>query len=214
MLRVLNCLKGLQLGAEALSPNPTLQTVRWRRKPRWIPKARSKLFKIPEIPKIPKEENDELARLFNNYRTQMKSIRRHFTYKYCTHMQKTENLNQKLEEEADLRRCIELNDKWNVEVKKTREARIAADIEKEVELAEDRVLERQRINAEKLEEAEKLVREQKAVAHTFITSENIDEAIDKAISNEVDYNFSIDLEGNKYMGRTKSPDEEKIAVKQ
>jgi small subunit ribosomal protein S26 len=36
---------------------------------------------------------------------------------------------------------------------------------------------------------------------TFITPDKLDEAIDHALANPVDYNFAIDLQGNQYMGR-------------
>lgn len=51
------------------------QTVRWRRKPRWLPTARSKMFRVPERKKLPFNEYEELKTLFNNYRTEMKSLR-------------------------------------------------------------------------------------------------------------------------------------------
>lgn len=40
---------------------------------------------------------------------------------------------------------------------------------------------------------------------TFITAENIDDAIERALANHVDYNFAIDTEGNHYTGRTARP---------
>lgn len=40
---------------------------------------------------------------------------------------------------------------------------------------------------------------------TFITAENIDEAIERALANPVDYNFAIDVEGNRYVGRLARP---------
>lgn len=40
---------------------------------------------------------------------------------------------------------------------------------------------------------------------TFITAENIDEAIERALANHVDYNFAIDTEGNRYIGRSARP---------
>lgn len=36
---------------------------------------------------------------------------------------------------------------------------------------------------------------------TFITPETLDAAIDYALANPIDYNFAIDLKGNKYYGR-------------
>lgn len=52
-----------------ISNNPVcVQSVRWRRKPRWLPTARSKMFKVPERHILPDEEKQEWLRLNNNYR--------------------------------------------------------------------------------------------------------------------------------------------------
>lgn len=52
-----------------ISNNPAcVQSVRWRRKPRWLPMAKSKLFKIPPRPVMPEEEKHEWLRLNNNYK--------------------------------------------------------------------------------------------------------------------------------------------------
>lgn len=60
----------------ASQPNPVcVQFVRWRRKPRWLPVAKSKLFRIPERPRIPEDEANELRRLNNNYNTLVRSVR-------------------------------------------------------------------------------------------------------------------------------------------
>lgn len=49
--------------------NPVgVQSVRWRRKPRWIPKAPSKLFRVPIRTILPEEEKHEWLRLNNNYK--------------------------------------------------------------------------------------------------------------------------------------------------
>lgn len=46
----------------------SLEFVRWRRKPRWLPVAKSKLFRVPERKKQSAEEKSELLRLHNNYK--------------------------------------------------------------------------------------------------------------------------------------------------
>jgi len=56
------------------------------------------------------------------------------------------------------------------------------------------------------------VRKEKEQAATFITRANIDEAIEKALANQVDYNFSIDLKGainkgNERPGKSTKPEE-------
>lgn len=190
------------------------QTVRWRRKPLWMPTAKSKVFRVPERIVLPVEERDELIRLFNNYRTSIKSIRRFLTYRYSELLQAksdTEQLKKAFEE--DFVRCKAINDEWNAELKKQREERIAKQLEEEIKFAENRKrewLEREKIV---LAEAEEIVRKEKEVVGTFITPETLDEAIETALNNPVDYNFAIDLEGNKILGRETQP-EEKIKVKQ
>lgn len=43
-------------------------SVRWRRKPRWLPVAKSKIFRVPERKKQDPDEKAELMRLNNNYK--------------------------------------------------------------------------------------------------------------------------------------------------
>lgn len=47
----------------------------WKRKPAWLPIAKSKMFKFPPRPVIPDEEREEIKLLFNHYRTAVKSLR-------------------------------------------------------------------------------------------------------------------------------------------
>ncbi|KAK9509269.1 hypothetical protein O3M35_006619 [Rhynocoris fuscipes] len=182
------------------------QTVRWRRKPRWLPTAKSKLFRVPERKKLPYEEEEELKRLFNHYRTEMKSIRSFFKAHINDTSSNVENYAIVLEDEVEEhKRCIEINEKWNAEVKMLREQTLAK--EKDAELEEIlKIIEENKIKAEKRQqEIEEIVRKEKERAKSYITAENIDEAIDKALENVVDYNFAIDLEGNYYHGRNTKP---------
>lgn len=45
-----------------------LQSVRWHRKPRWVPIAKSKMFRVPERKQEDPEERAELMRLHHNYK--------------------------------------------------------------------------------------------------------------------------------------------------
>lgn len=51
----------------ALHP-ASVQSVRWHRKPRWVPVAKSKIFKVPERRHEDPEERAELMRLHQNYK--------------------------------------------------------------------------------------------------------------------------------------------------
>lgn len=70
MLRGILLKSGSSLNAGYnVSSNPTsIQTVRFRRKPRWIPTARSKMFRVPERTIVPEDEKVELLRLNSNYK--------------------------------------------------------------------------------------------------------------------------------------------------
>lgn len=49
-------------------------SVRWATKPRWVPIAKTKKFRVYVKPNIPIEEKEEIKRLYNNYRTYMKTV--------------------------------------------------------------------------------------------------------------------------------------------
>jgi len=68
--------------SESFIPNSVYtQCIRWKRKPIWLPTAKSKLFRVPKRPETPIEEQEEIKRLYNHYRTYMSSIRYiHKTY--------------------------------------------------------------------------------------------------------------------------------------
>lgn len=61
---------------ETFIPNSVYtQCIRWKRKPIWLPTAKSKVFRVPKRPVISIEEKLEIQRLYNNYRTYMTSFR-------------------------------------------------------------------------------------------------------------------------------------------
>lgn len=45
-----------------------IQCVQYHRKPRWMPQAKSKIFRVPERRKQNEDEKAELLRLHNHYR--------------------------------------------------------------------------------------------------------------------------------------------------
>lgn len=102
--------------------------------------------------------------------------------------------------QAEFDEAIKINTEWNAECAKVRAVRM----EKKLKEQEQYVLERLALKEERDEEKRKLVREaielQKDQSKHFITEENIDEAIERALANVVDYNFAIDMDGNMYKG--------------
>ncbi|XP_018563226.1 probable 28S ribosomal protein S26, mitochondrial [Anoplophora glabripennis] len=200
MLRITNNFRILNLTKEVLTTDSNLinsQTVRWR-KPRWVPIAKSKIFKVPPRPVVPEDEEVELKRLSNNYKTQIKSIRRYLSNTYYI-LGKTEidPEEQKRQFEEDYARSMELNNKWNEEQKILREKRVAENLEYELNFARNRVQREILKRQEKLQLIEEIVRKEKEKSKSYITSENIDTAIEQALANPVDYNFAVNLNGEK-----------------
>lgn len=182
-----------------------LQTVRWRRKPRWLPVAKSKIFKVPPRTETPIEEREELKRLYNNYRTMMKSIRSYLHSQYNVKSVIVDTEAHEKEFLEDFNACSKINDEWNEQCRLLREARHVEGLEEAKNEAYRRIDERQQIRKKLLDSVEEIVRKEKDASKSFITPDNIDEAIEHALSNPVDYNFAIDIEGNVYHGRETQP---------
>ncbi|KAI4464423.1 28s ribosomal protein s26 mitochondrial [Holotrichia oblita] len=192
--------KTLNLPATKSAVN--FQILRWRRKPRWVPIAKSKQFRIPQRPVIIEDEQIELKRLFNNYRTQMKSIKRYIVERFVAARAITTDPKdiQRIFDE-DFARCNKINDEWNSDIQSKRIEYFENTLEENINLAKESLQKRLELEQFKLEEAEKIVTEQKELSKTFITADNIDEAIERSLANPVDYNFAVDLDGNKFYNK-------------
>lgn len=171
------------------------QCVRWKRKPIWLPTAKSKLFRVPKRPEIPLEEQTEILRLYNNYRTTMKSIRSHFVQE-AQRKEVQMDLNHQLRlAEEDFLRCSEINDLWNAEIAVKREKRLELKKERQMEAAMVRVEVKKARDASLQARADRNIRRMKKQSANFITADNIDEAIEKTLANVINHNVAVDLNG-------------------
>ncbi|CRL02046.1 CLUMA_CG015061, isoform A [Clunio marinus] len=187
-----------------ISYNPVcVQSVRWRRKPRWIPKAKTKIFRIPNHKPLLPEETHEWLRINNNYKLQMNSVRAFFREEVMNKKKLIAQGQTPADEEAEFERCKSINDEWNQEIANIRDARYARIMKKRCEKLETSLDHLERIKELQMTKIEERVRIQKEKSTTFITRKNIDQAIEHALSNQVDFNFSIDLQGNIYKGDEK-----------
>ncbi|KAJ8711963.1 hypothetical protein PYW08_008917 [Mythimna loreyi] len=181
-----------------------VQCAEAHRKPRWLPVAKSKIYRIPKRPVIPEDERLELMRLNNNYKTQMRSIRRFYHEEMIkeksTRDSASSEMSQRLEAE-EWARCVELNEKWNAQVAVEREERRKLEVAALEEYALKKIEADDIKLKERIAKASEEIKIQKELSSTFITPENLDAAIDHALANPIDYNFAIDLKGNKYEGR-------------
>ncbi|KAF6199899.1 hypothetical protein GE061_006197 [Apolygus lucorum] len=190
-----------------MSPSPFSQVqVRWRKKPRWLPVAKSKMFKVPERKRPPSDEHEELKRLHNQYRTEMKSLRLFFSERTKAMSTGEEVLAEIAKREEDAHQeAVRINAEWNARVAEHREKLLAEEKEREVEEILEAVEKARKAALEMKMKAEEIVRQEKERAKNYITPENIDEAINKALDNPVDHEFAIDLDENIIKGRRTKP---------
>lgn len=191
-----NCLKLLNGVAVKLH---NFQSVRYR-KPSWLPRAKSKMFKVVPRRVIPIEEELELRRLHNIYRTRVKSIRAYLELQWKEKPQENVGHDAEMRKfEQDFQRSLLINKEWSEELKPERESFFANELQNKLDFELKRVEERKAKEQAELEDIEALVREVKADSKGFITADNIDESIDKVLESHEDYNYAINLKGEKIM---------------
>lgn len=179
------------------------QPVRYTRKPRWLPKAPTKMFRVPVRPQISTDERNELFQLFTNYRTTMKSIQKQLEYELETSYTGQEVLQEIANKEEQLwAKCMDINDNWNAEVAVEREQRLANEREARREEILAQLIEKEEEKKKKLEAIEEIIRLEKEKSKSYITNDNIDEAIEKALDNVVDHKYALDLAGNIIKGNS------------
>lgn len=173
-----------------------IQSVRWKRKPIWLPTAKSKVFRVPQKKHLPEDELSELKRLFNNYRTLSNSVFKYFHIKYKESIQHLDPQIVKANFEKDFEVCNYINDRWNEHVAALREERLAKERKERKEEIKVKVKEKEEreLKVQKLIDTQ--IKKAKEEAPTFITRKNIDEAIQNALETVVDHNAAIDLNGN------------------
>lgn len=183
-----------------------LQSVRWKRKPRWLPVAKSKQFYIPERPKFDESETVELRRLYDRYRTHLRAVRNYLKQEYiassASSLAALEGTKNEAEEHEQ---CLKENEKWNNEVALLREQRLLQEQEVRRESILAKLVASEERQTERMEKAEQMVREEKERAKFYITADNINKAIEDALASPVDHNYAIDLEGHIYRGHKTKP---------
>lgn len=178
-----------------------LQLVRWRRKPRWLPMAKSKLFRVPERPSQDPMERTELMRLHAHYKTQLRAVRG-FLMTDTNAREATSTADHLIispeQMEAEFQQCAEINNKWNAEISLIRNSRLQLERDDQHQQIQQRLMAKDERIATRRTAAEELVRIEKERSKALITADNIDEAIEKALADTVDFNFAIDLGGKIY----------------
>lgn len=173
------------------------QSIRFR-KPIWMPRAKSKMFKVPPRPVIPIEETLELQRLHNNYRCHVKSIRNYLELHWKEKTEETidrDAQNQQFEE--DFKTSLLLNEKWCGQLQPLRESFFENELKAKLDFEINKMEEKKAQQQAALCKVEDMVRVVKSDSKNFIMPENIDENIDKLLENETNFNYALNLKGKK-----------------
>ncbi|XP_037562445.1 probable 28S ribosomal protein S26, mitochondrial [Dermacentor silvarum] len=178
-----------------------LQQVRWKKKPkgskpRWMPIAPSKLFRINLGPPKDPEELAVLRRMHAAYKTEMKAIRNFWGEQHLKDLEQADKHSAiSQEEEREHERLLEENEKENQRVALLRMERNKLEEAKRVEELMQREADAKAKLAQLKEQVDEIVRLEKERSSTYVTLENLDEVIEFAIENPISYSYAIDPQG-------------------
>lgn len=137
-------------------------------------------------------------------RTEMKSIRSFLINEVKKTKLKTTILVKSPEQlEAEFSEAVALNNEWNAECSKIREARLEQFYKDRREEVLEKLQGKEERNEILKQKVLSRIEKELEQSPTFITEKNIDQAIELALTNIADYNFAIDLDGNIYKGDQK-----------
>ncbi|XP_023342829.1 probable 28S ribosomal protein S26, mitochondrial [Eurytemora carolleeae] len=172
------------------------------KKPRWIPMARSKMFKEPPVFLIPQTEIKQEEFLNLEYNRRMNALIKYLDEDY----QKFSDTGEagRIEAELEMKEHVKLlqeNDEENRRIAELRRLRLEQEqieikqqIEQELSQAEHEEMLR-------LEKAEEIVTKEADLINRRIMPERLEEAILEALDSPVDHEFAIDIHGHIYRGR-------------
>ncbi|XP_072177386.1 small ribosomal subunit protein mS26-like [Diadema setosum] len=175
-----------------------LQQIRWRKR-RTDPKAKSKEGRVREpTPRDPWEQAFFSEKL-PHYKTTLRSIRRMFAEELHRKKGETaEGLSSEQverEEEEEFRNILLWNEEENARIAAKRTEKLAAKARLIEEANLQRLLEKERWEAEEVERLTELVQREKEASKSFITMETMEAAIEEALDNPKNYNFLIKRTG-------------------
>lgn len=173
--------------------------VRFARKPIWMPTAPSKLFRIAEHNFYTPEEVKQIYTISRAFKAQEQSIQEFMKHEFYIPATQSGGLPAEfIEKEAELdKRLYEENERENARVAKLKEEAF----NQQLRAMEDKIME-EKMNKEErfMETARKIdqyVKDQKSDPNSFVTPDNIDAIIEQALENPVNFEYCIEISGNK-----------------
>ncbi|XP_038070526.1 28S ribosomal protein S26, mitochondrial-like [Patiria miniata] len=176
----------------------SFQCVRWRKK-RTDPKAKSKLdYKRIPTP-IDPWEYEFLTTKTPHYRTILRAMRKMFKEEQAQKSTETAE-GGSAEERAQMERqehlsLLEWNEQENARTRAIREERLHLELREKEEKKLGKMLEMEEERRRTLEELAIRVRQEKEASKSYITMDNVEQAIENALADSKEYNFTIDKRG-------------------
>lgn len=109
-------------------------------------------------------------------------------------------------EEEDFKACSAINNEWNAKLAKEREVRLATIREIRKEKILQYILKQEEKKEKHRQKIDEKIKKAKEDSATFITSENVDAAIEECLATIVNHNRALDVKGNWYEGKYPPPD--------
>ncbi|VDO78452.1 unnamed protein product [Soboliphyme baturini] len=171
-------------------------------KPPIVPPAKSKRYRVVHVKWQESQDVEELVWRRHAYYDALKSIRRYYQEQLNLGTKTSaETKNYELQDEEEFQQLLLENDQINRQQAELRKARQKAELNEVNEqlsrLIKDHV--ERTSDSRRLHEAEVLEMIEKS--KDFVTAENLEEKINEALENPVDFNFAVDLSGNVYTGK-------------
>lgn len=182
-----------------LTPLRYRVSVRFARKPIWMPTAPSKLFRIPEHKFYTDEESNQIKTIQRALRHQEESIRQYMMDEFYLPATRAGGLPDSFishEREQD-KTMVDKNNEENARIRILRERAFDELVSKKQDDLLTRKFEREEELLRVGRETDEFIEQQKADTYSFVTEDTIDQLIDKAMEDCVSYEFCIDRSGNK-----------------
>lgn len=168
--------------------------------------ARSKMFINPPESTVPAAEQENIAKLKDEYIKRMSALQ-HYLFEEDLKAGDTGAAARIAAEKEEMvhQQNIKDNEEENRRISAMREARLLEEGERRKSEIAEKIHQHDVREAERLERVEELVDREKAEMQNRIREEDLVRAIETALANPIDVEYAIDLKGNIFRGRkTKS----------
>ena len=190
--------------------NQQLRNIRFR-KPPWVPRAKSKMFRVPPLKEKDLEETAYMMPIWHEYKAHMRSVYQLFKTegKFSNQASQVaqEEHRKRVEQEKEL---LARNEQLNNQTLKYQ----LIDQEQQLELKKKQIeaeLEKKKQHEQLLTKvAEEQLKRLKEKAAKFIDPNNLDYEIEKMLNERHDYNFAVDKSGNFFKGTYKTTNKTEV----